>query len=64
MVFVIDHTINSFPYFIGLPKTGYKMSSFDFIKHREYTLQQLRQINGKTFKDTHKKLIAHLINVN
>lgn len=32
-----------------------------FIKHREYTLQQLRQINSKTFKDTHKKLIANLI---
>ncbi len=62
MVFVIDHTINSFPYFIRLPKTGYKINSFDFIKHREYTLQQLRQINSKTFKDTHKKLIAHLIN--
>lgn len=62
MVFVIDHTINSFPYFIRLPKTGYKISSFDFIKHREYTLQQLRQINSKTFKDTHKKLITHLIN--
>jgi len=61
MVFVIDHTINSFPYFIDLPKTGYKMSPFDFAKHREYTLQQLRQINSKTFKDTHKKLIAHLI---
>ena len=62
MVFVIDHTINSFPYFIRLPKTGYKISSFDFIKHREYTLQQLRQINSRTFKDTQKKLIAHLIN--
>lgn len=62
MVFVIDHTINSFPYFISLPKTGYKISSFDFIKHRQYTLQQLRQINSKTFKDTPKKLIAHLIN--
>lgn len=49
MVFVIDYTINSFPYFISLPKTGYKISSFDFIKHREYTLQQLRQINSKTF---------------
>ncbi len=61
MVFVINHTINSFPYFISLPKTGYKMSSFNFIKHREYTLQQLRQINSKTFKDAHKKLIAHLI---
>lgn len=61
MVFVIDYTINSFPYFISLPKTGYKISSFDFIKHREYTLQQLRQINSKTFKDTHKKLIVNLI---
>ncbi|HDI3439572.1 TPA: LlaJI family restriction endonuclease [Listeria monocytogenes] len=61
MVFVIDHTINSFPYFIRLPKTGYKISSFDFIKHREYTLQQLRQISSKTFKDTQKKLITHLI---
>jgi hypothetical protein len=61
MVFVIDHTINSFPYFISLPKTGYKICSFDFIKYREYTLQQLRQINSKTFKDTHKKLISHLI---
>ncbi|SFS08724.1 hypothetical protein [Anaeromicropila populeti] len=61
MVFVIDHTINSFPYFIKLPRTGYKMSSFDFIKHREYTLQQLRQISSKTFKDAHKKLISHLI---
>jgi len=61
MVFVIDHTINSFPYFIRLPKTGYKISSFDFIKHRDYTLQQLRQISSKTFKDTQKKLIAHLI---
>lgn len=37
------------------------MSSFDFIKHREYTLQHLRQVNSNTFKDTHKKLITHLI---
>lgn len=61
MVFVIDHTINSFPYFIHLPQTGYKIGSFDFIKHREYTLKQLRQISSTTFKDNHKKLIAHLI---
>lgn len=62
MVFVIDHTISNFPYFINLPKTGYKISSFNFIKHREYTLQQLRQISSKTFKDTQKRLIANLIN--
>lgn len=61
MVFVIDYTINSFPYFLNLPRTGYKIGSFDFIKHREYTLQKLRQINSTTYKDSSKRLIANLI---
>lgn len=61
MVFVIDYTINSFPYFLKLPRTGYKIGSFDFIKHREYTLQKLRQINSTTYKDSSKRLIENLI---
>lgn len=61
MVFVIDYTINSFPYFLKLSRTGYKIGSFDFIKHREYTLQKLRQINSTTYKDSSKKLISNLI---
>lgn len=61
MAFVIDHTINSFPLFIKLPKTGYKQTAFDFLKHREYTIKRLVIIKNKVFKDSHKRLVRNLI---
>lgn len=61
MVFVINHTINCFPYFISLPQIRYKFSSFDFLKHRQYTIEQLKRIYNKTFKDCTKKLVKDLI---
>jgi len=61
MAFVINHTIRSFPLFIKLPNINYKLSSFDFIKHREYTIKQLILIKNKVFKDTQKNLIRSLI---
>src|SRR5699024_11550574 len=46
---------------IKLPNINYKLSSFDFIKHREYTIKQLILIKNKVFKDTQKNLIRSLI---
>jgi len=61
MAFVIDHTINSFPLFIKLPKTSYKQKTFDFLQHRDYTIQQLKSIKNRVFKDSQKRLVSHLI---
>lgn len=61
MAFVIDHTINSFPLFIKLPKTGYKQAAFDFLKYPEHIIKQLNIIKNRVFKDSHKWLVRNLI---
>lgn len=60
MAFVIDFTIDQFRDFLNFEKTGFKYK-FDFIKNREYVLQQLKSYQSSEFKDINKKLVKSMI---
>lgn len=61
MIFVINHTIEKFPFFIDFPIIKEKGVRFNFIENRSYVLKQLRKYKNKVFKDNNKKLIESLI---
>ncbi|EAE5213442.1 LlaJI family restriction endonuclease [Listeria monocytogenes] len=61
MVFVINHTIKSFPLFINLPVINSYRTTFDFLKYRDYTINQLRLLRNRIFKDADKSLVDNLI---
>jgi hypothetical protein len=61
MIFVINHTIRNFPYFLSIkPITG-QYKEQDFIRNRDYVLRTLYQTRNHIFKDIHKKLVSSLI---
>lgn len=61
MTYVINYTINKFPFFIDFPPITSVKSKIDFLANREYTLRQLYQYENKVFKDYQKELIKSLI---
>ena len=61
MVFVINHTIESFPFLINLsPVSGFAKNN-NLINNRAYILKLLYQEKNRMFKDIHKKLVSSLI---
>ena len=61
MIFVINHTLQTFPFFLSMKSITGKSSKFDFIANKEYVLKQLYKFQNYAFKDIHKKLISSLI---
>lgn len=61
MVFVINHTLKTFPFFLSMKSITGKNSKFDFIANKEYVLKQLYRIQNSVFKDIHRKLVSSLI---
>lgn len=61
MIYIINHTIKSFPYFFSFSPIPYAESKIDFLKNKEYTLRQLYQYKNLIFKDTDKDLIDLMI---
>lgn len=61
MVYIINHTLRLFPYFIELQPITNRNSKIDFLANKEYTLSQLYQYKNSVFKDIHKELINTLI---
>ena len=62
MVFVIDHTLETFQSFFSMRRTGQPRSRFDFLNNIDYVIRELRNARNEVFKDVHKKLIRDLIN--
>ena len=61
MVYVINHTLKNFPYFIELPPVRGKECKIDFLANKDYTLRQLYQYRNTIFKDYQKELLEALI---
>lgn len=61
MTFVINHTINTFPFFLKLSPINEKCSKMDFIANRKFVLRQLYKYKNYIFKDNNKRLLANLI---
>ena len=61
MAFVINHTIQTFPFFLEMPPIHHMKWSMDFISHREAVLEQLYRCKRTIFKDMHKRLVEALI---
>lgn len=61
MKFVINYTIETFPFFIDILPICGKKYRMDFIENREYVLNQLYRYKNSIFKDHQKKLIQSLI---
>jgi hypothetical protein len=62
MAFVIDYTLDRFPFLFQLPKTNHKNSSFEFLENIEYVIKKLQEYKNQVFKDINKRLINDLIN--
>lgn len=61
MIYIINHTIKSFPYFFNYSPIPFVESKIDFLKNKEYTLRQLYQYRNMLFKDSEKDLIDLMI---
>lgn len=61
MTFVINHTIETFPYFLDMKPIITKSGKIDFLSNIDYTLRNLYQYKNYIFKDYQKKLINALI---
>lgn len=61
MAFVIDYTLENFPSFFALRKTGQPKSKLDFLSNIDYVISELRKASNYVFKDIHKKLMRDLI---
>lgn len=61
MIFVIDHTIETFHLLIQEEKTNKPFPKFDFLKNKNFVIQNLQKIKNKTYRDIHIKLINDLI---
>ena len=61
MTFVINHTIETFPYFLEMKPVISKNGNIDFLSNIDYTLRHLYQYKNCIFKDYQKKLINALI---
>lgn len=61
MIFVINHTIKNFPYFLPLRPISGQYNEWDFIRNRDFVLRTLYQMRNQVFKDIHKKLVSALI---
>ncbi len=61
MVYVINHTLKNFPYFIELPLVRGTECKIDFLTNKDYTLRQLYQYRNTIFKDYQKELLEALI---
>lgn len=61
MVFVINYTLHSFPFFLQLQPINSFRYTMDFLANKRYVLKQLYQSKNVVFKDIHKRLIDSLI---
>ena len=61
MTYVINHTIETFPYFLDMAPIVSKDGKIDFLSNIDYTLRQLYQLKNSIFKDYQKRLINALI---
>jgi hypothetical protein len=61
MAFVIDYTLERFPFLFQMRKTNHKSLSFDFLENIDYVIKHLHSIKNEVFKDINKKLIDDLI---
>lgn len=61
MTYIINHTINTFPFFLKLSPINEKCSKMDFIANRKYVLRQLYRYKNYIFKDNNKRLLTNLI---
>lgn len=61
MTFVINHTINTFPFFLKLSPINERCSKMDFIANRKFVLRQLYKYKNYIYKDNNKKLLSNLI---
>lgn len=62
MAFIIDYTIEKFPYFLSFPRTKHKKSKFDYLANLDFVIKQLYAIKPLLFKDIHRELIDNIIN--
>lgn len=61
MIYVLEKTISSFGFLLGMESTGNAMPDFDFAAHEEYTVSKLLTIKQKIFRDATRNLIDALI---
>lgn len=62
MIFVINHTIESFPFLLDMPLIPSKINYLNFLANKTSVINKLYQYKTRVFKDSHKKLINSLIN--
>lgn len=61
MTFIINHTIDLFPFIAGMKRVKEMSNTIDLIKNRELALRELHSYRGKIFKDSEIKLIDAII---
>ncbi|MDI9256520.1 LlaJI family restriction endonuclease [Flavobacterium sedimenticola] len=62
MAFVIDYTLERFPFLFQLAKTNHKKTTFDFLENIDFVIRKLQEYKNQVFKDINKRLISDLIN--
>lgn len=61
MLFVINYTIKTFPYFLDMKPIDKKVTNFDFLTNKKYVIQRLQKEKARIFKDNQIKLVNDLI---